>query len=549
MTRDFSDETKEELLKNIDEEYNTSVFNGPPMGEGNLAEDLYNLINTPWLTLFALDGALTAKNIAAKREIEAIWEEVYKVAGTYDTKIQHLYSLAEALKKKIEYITVTLTPTGTGDTGYAVIDSLPEEFQAGFTVVNNAVNNAKNTMTEYLLEEMVIRNDNGEIVDYNYDVISELMDKNADDITSVEYKALAYAFIGDGSISDDARDKHIDVQNLIINGCYDVTERSVNITDMVPYNEFECVRNDKFDVLYEGVLLIQDEIYAINETGMSGHNQIIDSQLWYKMGQNKTVLDILKNSAPCIKVNVDINSETPVLLCSYGWDNQLCLEFSSIDADFQFETGFRQKYIISTNKYGDNIEDLKEEAIDMFVYKAKILEEPDAKECLDEGIRNVLISVGADELKIAKEFQLSYDFISPFGNYYDKQKQYNDNVEAYDLLCSDIYKMQLAQNYGLGVVSVTEAYSNVTDYYFYEGIGGTTDSDNLTTKQIIENVNSNINIYFTGEGKIEPITMDDVLVMSEKIYVYDAFVEIIKREGNNEEQKCFYDGIVERKIE
>lgn len=544
MTRDFSDETKEELLKNIDEEYNTSVFNGPPMGEGNLAEDLYNLINTPWLTLFALDGALTAKNIAAKREIEAIWEEVYKVAGTYDTKIQHLYSLAEALKKKIEYITVTLTPTGTGDTGYAVIDSLPEEFQAGFTVVNNAVNNAKNTMTEYLLEEMAIRNDNGEIVDYNYDVISELMDKNADDITSVEYKALAYAFIGDGSISDDARDKHIDVQNLIINGCYDVTERSVNITDMVPYNEFECVRNDKFDVLYEGVLLIQDEIYAINETGMSGHNQIIYTELWERMGPNKAVLDILKNSSPCVKTYSDINDGLPVFLSSYGWDNELCLEFGSIDADFQIETGFRQKYIISTIKHDDDIEYLENEAIDCFVEKTECTKYPKASDCLNDGLNNVAASICMDKFKIPESWQLTYEFTSPFMGYNDEKERCEENIEAYNKLCNDMCELRIAENYGLGVVSVTNDYTNEIEYYFYEGIGGGENSKNLTTKQIIENVNANIEMIYITEGAVEPITVDDVLNMTEIVREYDGYVSFICREDTRKQDSEYYETVI-----
>ncbi len=544
MTRDFSDETKEELLKNIDEEYNTSVFNGPPMGEGNLAEDLYNLINTPWLTLFALDGALTAKNIAAKREIEAIWEEVYKVAGTYDTKIQHLYSLAEALKKKIEYITVTLTPTGTGDTGYAVIDSLPEEFQAGFTVVNNAVNNAKNTMTEYLLEEMVIRNDNGEIVDYNYDVISELMDKNADDITSVEYKALAYAFIGDGSISDDAHDKHIEVQNLIINGCYDLQKETefndiTNRTQVLQYYS----QNDKFSNLYNIIINMESEYYeTINTLETEERKEVVGSGFWDYLEQNKLIFQFLDTSTDLVVPSMyDYNGNlygekrTPVML--YCEDEEGTVRINFVEAEYAMEgtfelnpaaeqyvtyrNNFQETYIISPLVFADEVEKF-------YYYETEKL---NVALCGDGNISfsEILIGnfVSKEQKKVYKELLEKYMSKTKAGivmmlvqsgcKYKEAEKKYEENKALFDEFYLKCNQLEMVDNYNLGAVQVEHIVGDGSEgevqYLFIEGLGGENLTINPTTQMIVDNVNYNL----TSHPELY-IAVEDVLNGSDLVY-------------------------------
>ena len=180
MKRDFTTGVRDQLKELVEDKYEIdwSVSNA------EYVDDLLNTdVREDWTTLENQVSAIRANNSLSVTKINEIWNKIAELDTAYVAKLTSLNDLAEAYYKKLKMIREKIRPE-------AIIGSLqgdPQMLKDEFLAVTERIETRKVAIE---FEKLIVRNADGEIVDYKWEEIHALMQKNQDKVTDIQYLAL-----------------------------------------------------------------------------------------------------------------------------------------------------------------------------------------------------------------------------------------------------------------------------------------------------------------------------------------------------------------------
>lgn len=180
MKRDFTTGVRDQLKELVEDKYEIdwSVSNA------EYVDDLLGTeVREDWTTLENQVSAIRANNSLSVTKIDEIWNKIAELDAAYAAKLTSLNDLAEAYYEKLKMIREKIRPE-------AIIGSLqgdPQMLKDEFLAVTERIETRKVAIE---FEKLIVRNADGEIVDYKWEEIHALMQKNQDKVTDIQYLAL-----------------------------------------------------------------------------------------------------------------------------------------------------------------------------------------------------------------------------------------------------------------------------------------------------------------------------------------------------------------------
>ena len=188
MKRDFTTDTKNELIQLIKE---TQESEWVSSGWMDWVDDLLTSdVRESWQTLEEYRAKMVDKNNIAVNDIENIWGRVTNFDGVYGQRLAALGELAGIYLEKLTLIREKIRPEAIISTLQGSPDLLRFELQELTDKISLTMDNLKRKRTACEFEKLLVRDAAGNITDYNWEKLGNILEKSADDITDEQYMAL-----------------------------------------------------------------------------------------------------------------------------------------------------------------------------------------------------------------------------------------------------------------------------------------------------------------------------------------------------------------------
>ncbi len=188
MKRDFTTDTKNELIQLIKE---TQESEWVSSGWMDWVDDLLTSdVRESWQTLEEYRAKMVDKNNIAVNDIENIWGRVTNFDGVYGQRLAALGELAGIYLEKLTLIREKIRPEAIISTLQGSPDLLRFELQELTDKISLTMDNLKRKRTACEFEKLLVRDAAGNITDYNWEKLGNILEKSADGITDEQYMAL-----------------------------------------------------------------------------------------------------------------------------------------------------------------------------------------------------------------------------------------------------------------------------------------------------------------------------------------------------------------------
>ena len=188
-------------------------------------------------------STLSDQNLLAADALGRVFEEVYRIDSTYALKVSNQAQVAQGLKQSLAALADIIGPSQTG--------GLPLLAQGG-PELNKALRVANEGLFQAIWELFASTDEDGSLV-YDWDAIDTVLNKDAEDITEMEYLVLALLYVDMGD-EDTAR-----FISALADKVGDVSEDSTNNVTHWPseYTTWE-IDPDKVDRILSYVYAMAD---------------------------------------------------------------------------------------------------------------------------------------------------------------------------------------------------------------------------------------------------------------------------------------------------
>lgn len=184
MKRDFTQEVKNELKDLIDEKYDDS-WQTPQI---EFPGDLLNAqIETDWEMLTKKNQELSIKNFVTSQQIDKIWSEVLQIDTTFKNRFVALNEAIKAYGECLRVIKEKICPT-------AILNTLKGNSQALLSDLGNVTEKFYTQMVEYEYEKLILRDENQNIIDYDWENIEKFMVMDTKKISVYQLDAFVKMF-------------------------------------------------------------------------------------------------------------------------------------------------------------------------------------------------------------------------------------------------------------------------------------------------------------------------------------------------------------------
>ena len=184
MKRDFTQEVKNELKDLIDEKYDDS-WQTPQI---EFPGDLLNAqIETDWEMLTKKNQELSIKNFMTSQQIDKIWSEVLQIDTTFKNRFVALNEAIKAYGECLRVIKEKICPT-------AILNTLKGNSQALLSDLGNVTEKFYTQMVEYEYEKLILRDENQNIIDYDWENIEKFMVMDTKKISVYQLDAFVKMF-------------------------------------------------------------------------------------------------------------------------------------------------------------------------------------------------------------------------------------------------------------------------------------------------------------------------------------------------------------------
>ncbi len=436
---------------------------------------------------------------------------------------------------------------------------------------------------DIVYESLVIRDEEGNIVGYEDNLINAILDKSIDEMSYYEIEAIALLFVG--TDSDYGTEKHIELQNLIINGCLqDVPTKIDQIKYEDPASIFEISyyeKNGKMALIAESLTQMENnfQIQFMSLDTEDERDIVRESNLYSRIGQSKAIFDYLNSKDGTFEMvshqtthlkNADKTyfRECPIELKYdiYGYaqikfqdscDSMLSIDgFTAADKYYSYTEDNLHQVEISPILIGTTLQ-TNHGKEDLSVFVRQFAQQngiiTSSEELKTEMARDIgkyafdKLFGGIDKIKdidfIHKdEIQLGNEIVDNFN-------ELNTYQESSKTLVKNADYLNHADNYNLGTVRIEEIFQGETSVSYIPKVGiGThnmgNDHRSPSTYQVVNNINSNLDLC--GE---ERLTVNDVLLYDDKIGRIDIKLkEKMRESGMPEDSQLYYDEMNWRKM-
>lgn len=184
MKRDFTQKIKNELKNLIDEKYDDS-WQTPQI---EFPGDLLNAqIETDWEMLTKKNQELSIKNFMTSQQIDKIWSEVLQIDTTFKNRFVALNEAIKAYGECLRVIKEKICPT-------AILNTLKGSSQVLLSDLGNVTKKFYTQMVEYEYEKLILRDENQNIIDYDWENIEKFMVMDTKKISVYQLDAFVKMF-------------------------------------------------------------------------------------------------------------------------------------------------------------------------------------------------------------------------------------------------------------------------------------------------------------------------------------------------------------------
>jgi hypothetical protein len=251
QVRDFTDEAREQMaaiLRRLSQQQYGAQSIASAMDWAvncaiNCDYDRYRGIKDYYSTL-------SDQNLLAADALGRVFEEVYRIDSAYALKVSSQAQVAQGLKQSLAALADIIGPSQTG--------GLPLLAQGG-PELDQALQTANNGLFQAIWELFASIDEDGNLV-YDWDAIDTVLNKDAEDITEMEYLVLALLYVDMGD-EDTAR-----FISALADKVGDVSEDSTNNVTHWPseYTTWE-IDPDKVDRIL-GYVYAMADVACSNQT-------------------------------------------------------------------------------------------------------------------------------------------------------------------------------------------------------------------------------------------------------------------------------------------